>query len=101
MLKLATFYQMVGMSQFLSFEGIEIRIVMDNIYGSWPRIRPMPKRAVFGHHQCARTGLNRLAGLIHTILADLCAFVISKIFLSRERRMLYNAASLYGLSDIP
>jgi hypothetical protein len=66
----ATFLQIVRESQFQSFEEIEIRLVLKNIYNNWPRSRQTLKNAVFGRHSCARTGSYRLAGPVRETLYE-------------------------------
>jgi hypothetical protein len=91
-LKLATLLQIVRMSQFPSFEEIEIRLVAKNTYDNWSKTRQTLKRAILGRHPCARTGWqNRSKDFgewVHSTVicgADLpvhCSTSISKKFLT-------------------
>ncbi len=47
---------------------IEITFVLTNIYNNWPRIRQVRKKVLFGGAACARTGSERLAGLVQMFM---------------------------------
>ena len=65
--RLAPCYQIVNMSSFLCLMEIDITLVLTNIYNNWPKIKRGSKTAHFGYAQCARTGPERLVGLVHKI----------------------------------
>jgi len=50
------------MSQFPSFEQIEITLVAKNTYDNWPQTRQTLKKAILGPHLCARTGFSGWQG---------------------------------------
>ncbi len=50
---------------------IDVTSVLTSIYDNWPKIRQVSKTAPFKRVSCARTGPERLVGLVQEVSASL------------------------------